>query len=76
VRYVVSGGGGTSLYPLSNCQGPYSKQGYGFMIVDVNGSSITETFYDDAGNQLYANPTFSAAGTSIDFSKIGSLTVY
>jgi tartrate-resistant acid phosphatase type 5 len=76
VRYVVSGGGGTSLYPLKNCQGPYALQGYGFMIVTVNGSSITETFYDDTGKQLYANPAFNAAGTTIDFSKIGSLTVY
>jgi len=76
VRYVVSGGGGTSLYSLSGCQGPFSVSGYGFMIVDVDGASVTETFYDDSGNQLFQNPTFSAAGTAIDFSKIGSLTVY
>jgi hypothetical protein len=78
VRYVVSGGGGTSLYGLSKCppSPSWSLSHYGFMIVDVNGSSITETFYDDAGNVLYAHPTFNAAGASIDFSKIGSLTVY
>jgi hypothetical protein len=76
VRYVVSGGGGTSLYTLSGCQGPFSKKGYGFMMVDVNGSSIQETFYDDSGNVLYSHPAFSAAGAAIDFSKVGALTVY
>ncbi len=76
VRYIVSGGGGTALYSLSGCQGPYSHQGYGFMIVTVSGASVTETFYDDAGAQLYANPAFNAAGASVNFSNIGSLASY
>ncbi|MFL5321312.1 MAG: PKD domain-containing protein [Myxococcaceae bacterium] len=76
VRYVVSGGGGTSLYALSGCQGPFSKSGYGFMIVTINGASVTETFYDMNGSQLYANPAFNAAGTSVPLSSLGNLVVY
>jgi hypothetical protein len=76
VRYVVSGGGGTSLYALSGCQGPYATSGYGFMMVNVNGAQVSETFYDDNGNQLYANPTFNAAGPSVPLSNLGNLVVY
>lgn len=76
VRYVVSGGGGTSLYGLSGCQGPFSKSGYGFMLVTVDGANVTQKFYDQNGAQLYADPTFQAAGASVPLSTLGSLVVY
>jgi hypothetical protein len=76
VRYVVSGGGGTALYPLSGCQGPYSRSGYGFMMVDVNGATITQTFYDDNGTQLYTTGAFQAAGASVNFANLAGLVTY
>ncbi len=76
MRYVVSGGGGTSLYSLSGCQGPYSKSTYGFMMVDVNGASITQTFYDASGSQLYTTGAFNAAGASVNFANLSGLVTY
>jgi hypothetical protein len=76
VRYVVSGGGGTSLYGLAGCQGPFAQQTYGFMMVDVNGATINQTFYDDAGNALWSSGTFQAAGASVDPTKLGGVVVY
>ena len=62
VRYVVSGGAGTVLYPLEGeCQGPFAKASYGFMSVTVDGEKVTQTFFDERGQKLYAEPTFSAA---------------
>lgn len=76
VRYVVSGGGGTSLYALSGCQGPFASKSYGFLIVEVNGSNVVQTFYDQNGTQLYTTGSFQAAGPSVDFSKLGNLVAY
>jgi hypothetical protein len=76
VRYVVSGGGGTSLYALSGCQGPYSSSGYGFMLVDINGQSVTQTFYDQNGTQLYTTGAFNAQGASVPLANLGNLVTY
>ncbi len=76
VRYVVSGGGGTSLYSLSGCQGPFSKSSFGFMMVDVNGQSITQTFYDASGSQLYTTGSYNAQGTSVNFANLSGLVTY
>lgn len=75
VHYVVSGGGGTGLYALSGCQGPFAKSSYGFMLVTVNGATITQTFYDQNGVQLFADAPFQAAGPSVPLSSLGSLVV-
>ncbi|MHB8879693.1 MAG: purple acid phosphatase family protein [Myxococcaceae bacterium] len=76
VRYVVSGGGGTSLYGLSGCQGPYAKSGYGFMMVDVDGQSVTETMYDQNGAQLWTSGAFNAQGPSVNFANLPGLVIY
>jgi hypothetical protein len=76
VRYVVSGGGGTGLYPLSGCQGPYAQSKYGFMIVTVSGQTINQTLYDENGVQLYSTGAFQAFGAAPDFANIGNLLVY
>jgi|GEM_PF-3588548 len=76
VRYVVSGGGGAGLYPLSGCEGPYAQSKYGFMMVSINGKSVSETLYDQDGAQLYASGTFQAAGEAPKFKQLGDLVVY
>ncbi len=76
VRYVVSGGGGTGLYPLSGCLGPYAQSKYGFMIVTVSGQSINQTLYDENGVQLYSTGAFQAFGAAPDFANLGNLVVY
>ncbi len=76
VRYVVSGGGGTSLYGLKTCQGPFSKSGYGFMMVDVDGQSVTETMYDETGAQLWTSGAFTAQGPAVNFANLSGLVVY
>jgi hypothetical protein len=54
VRYVVSGGGGTAVYPLLGCEGqPFAKQGYGFVLVKVDGARWSLTFFDDQGIELH-----------------------
>ena len=76
VRYVVSGGGGTSLYSLNNCKGPFAQSGYGFVMVDVDGQKVTETVYDQNGAQLYTTGQFNAQGASVNFTGLGSLVTY
>jgi acid phosphatase type 7 len=75
VRYVVSGGGGTSLYALSGCQGPFARQGFGFVMVDVDGATVKQTIYDENGVQLWTSGAFQAAGASVDFAKVAGLMV-
>ncbi len=75
VRYVVSGGGGTGLYGLSGCQGPFAQQKYGFMLVTVNGANITQAFYDDKGVQLFSE-SFAAAGPAINYANLPGLVTY
>lgn len=75
VRYVVSGGAGTTLYGLSGCSGPYASSQFGFMMVTINGSSVKQEFFDDQGNSLYAD-TFTAHGQSLNFSNLSGLVVY
>ncbi len=76
VRYVVSGGGGTGLYPLSGCVGPYAQSKYGFMIVNVDGQNITQTLYDQNGVQLYSTGAFQAFGAAPNFAGLGNLVTY
>ncbi len=76
VRYVVSGGGGAGLYPLRGCLGPYAQSKYGFMIVDVDGTTIRQTLYDQAGAQLYRGEPFSAFGPAPRFADLGELLAY
>ncbi|MCC6746429.1 MAG: DNRLRE domain-containing protein [Deltaproteobacteria bacterium] len=76
VRYVVSGGGGAGTYALSGCSGPFAQQTYGFVWVDVNGSSITQTVYDATGKPLYSTGAFAASGPSVTFGNLGGLVVY
>ncbi len=76
VHYIVSGGGGAGLYPLRGCEGPYAQSKYGFMMVEVNGPTINETFFDQNGVRLYSSGKFSAFGPAPDFSKLGELVAY
>lgn len=76
VRYVVAGGGGTSLYPLSSCQGPFSKSAYGFSIVTVDHGNISHVVYDQNGTQLYNQGTFAAAGESVNFANLAGFLNY
>ena len=75
VQYVVSGGAGTGHYALSGCQGPYSTTSFGFMLVTVNGASVTQTFYDQTGAQLFTD-SLQAQGASVNFSNLSGLVVY
>lgn len=78
VQYVVSGGGGSTLYPLGlseTCQGPYSTSDYGFMLVTVDGATVTQKFYDQTGTQTFTD-TLTAAGPSVPFANLGNLVVY
>jgi hypothetical protein len=75
VNYVVSGGGGSTLYPLGGCSGPYSSSSLGFMLVTVNGASVTEAFYDETGAQQFSQNS-TAFGPSVNFSGLGNLVVY
>jgi hypothetical protein len=74
VRYVVSGGGGTVLYPLGDCQIPFALRSYGFMLVTVDGAHITEAFYDAHGTLLYAVPAFDAAGAAAPAAALQALS--
>jgi hypothetical protein len=76
VRYVVAGGGGAPLYAVNACPGPFARSAYGFMMVDVDGATVTETIYDADGNQLWTSGPFQAAGPSVDFAKLGGLVSY
>jgi hypothetical protein len=66
VRYVVSGGGGTVLYPLVGCHCPFAQSSYGFVAVDVDKGQVTERFYDGIGALLFTDGPFAAAGPSLD----------
>jgi hypothetical protein len=66
VRYVVSGGGGTSPYSLSGCDGqPFAKEGYGFVIVKVEGASVSMTYFDERGVEVHQSPALRAPGAAV-----------
>jgi hypothetical protein len=66
VRYVVSGGGGTSAYSLSGCEGlPFAKEGYGFVIVKVEGAAVSMTFFDERGIEVHQSAPLRAAGAIV-----------
>lgn len=76
VRYVVSGGGGAGTYPPTGCQGPFAQAVYGFMIVEVDGANMVQSFYNDVGTLLYTTGTFTSVGPSVNFAGLGNLVVY
>jgi hypothetical protein len=66
VRYVVSGGGGTTPYSLEGCDGlPFAKEGHGFVIVKVEGAAVSMSFFDERGIDVHQSAPLSAAGAAV-----------
>jgi hypothetical protein len=65
VHYAVSGGGGAPPYAISGCEGPFARQGFGFLLVNVQGARVNAAFFDEHGVQLYVADPIDAVGPSV-----------